>query len=508
MNKDRIFTPVCLDRFIFCNANIWDKEKLLESYSHIEKVCGKYLFCFNDRNKFVYNSRDIIDSMVCLEILGYGIFLKPGSSQTNQDILDELFDSRDLESLLIKTYELAGRWILIVRFSESIYVVGDASCSKPIFYSLDKLGWAIGSFEYSIANLLGLKKSAVAEEFRTRFVAQDKGDWWCGDATAFADIKALLPNHFLDLQKKRAIRFWPNDKIIPLTCEQAYEPCRKILCGIFYALTARYKIALPVTCGLDSRLLLAASLPYRDRIFYFVARNSNLVYNIDVELPVRLFRKLGIFFTVIQDSEKESNSVIRDFISLFPESPEDRAKSFYRFSKNWPEDLSIVLNGAVNEAGCRYYGNRLFSITPEGLCDLAAMRGSAFARAEYAKWLGSASQVCNMTGYELLDVFYWEHRTGRWMTKLGNDFEFSHDPIYAFNSRQYLDICLRIKSRRKNFPDRKFYVDLIRYIAPEVLEVPINPSESFVECLIRFIKRTPLERYFRKVFYRWQGLIR
>lgn len=505
MNK--VADKFYLDRFVFCQEKIWKEDKLPEGYSFMELVFDQYFFCFNDLEKFVYVSRRASREKN-LELLGYGIFLEPNSKKSNLEIVEGLLDSEDKQSLFSKIYNLAGRWVLFAKFGEKIYLVGDASCSKPIFYSFESAGCTIASFEYTIANLLGLKKSIAAEEFRKRFVSQEKGDWWCGNATAFDEVKALLPNHYLDVENNNAYRFWPMEELQSLECEQAYEPCNAILGGIFYALTERYKIALPVTGGLDSRLLLAASLPYRDKIFYFVARNNSLGKNMDVDIPHKLFKKLGIPFTVVKVENEESSKTIENFIQLFPESPVDRGKNFYKSARNWPKGINVILNGAVNEAGCRYYNNRLFNVNPEGLCDLAAMRGSFFASNEYEKWLDSAKSICEKTGYELLDLFYWEHRTGRWMTKLGNDFEFSHDPLYPFNSRQYLDTCLRIKSHRKDFPDRKFYVDLIRYIAPEVLAIPINPPESFFECLIRLAKRIPLEKYFRQFFYWWQGLTR
>lgn len=507
MNSNRI-SGTLLDRFLFCPESIWNEDKLTDQYAIKIKVFGHYLFCFNDSAKFAYASCKTVENTKTLELFGYGFFLKPHSRESNQEIIEGLLVCKDLFSLFSEIYCLAGRWVLFVKFGENIYVIGDASCSKPVFYCSTQLGFVVSSFEYTIASLLSLAKSASAEEFRKRFVSQQKGDWWCGNATVFDDVKALLPNHYLDLDKKDAYRFWPLEKLAPMNCENAYEPCKNILVGIFFALTERYKIALPVTGGLDSRLLLAASLPYRNRIFYFVANNNDLEESMDIKIPLKLFKKMNIPFSVIEGSLKGSVEKNAEFLSLFPEASEDRGKNFYRFAKNWPTDIRIILNGAVNEAGCRYYSNRLFSVSPEGLCDLAAMRGSNFARNEYAKWLVSAEKVCEKTKYELLDLFYWEHRTGRWMTKLGNDFEFSHEPIYAFNSRQYLDICLRIKSHRKDFPDRKFYVDLINYIAPEVLTVPVNPPESFAECLIRLLKRVPLEKYFRKLFYWWQGITR
>ena len=82
---------------------------------------------------------------------------------------------------------------------------------------------------------------------------------WIGDETYFDGIKHLLPNHYLDINKREAFRYWPNGAINRLDLDEAVSRSCLFLQGIMKAIVHRHPAMMAVTGGTDSRTLLAAS---------------------------------------------------------------------------------------------------------------------------------------------------------------------------------------------------------------------------------------------------------
>ncbi len=54
-----------------------------------------------------------------------------------------------------------------------------------------------------------------------------------------------------------------------------------IISGTIEALINRYNVIMPITAGLDSRLLLALSKKYKDQIRYYIFSNPYGFYDMD-----------------------------------------------------------------------------------------------------------------------------------------------------------------------------------------------------------------------------------
>jgi hypothetical protein len=491
------------DKYLLLEKKIFQQRK--EYFKNLDffrnTVFGNFLFFCSDQSKYAYIQNGNVS------ILGYGIFIEPNSAKTNQEIIADISFSKNIRELLKKIFHLAGRWVLFCKINGDLFAVGDASNSKQIYYYHSSRGWIFSSYEYLIGDIFELSKCKQASRFFEKFVMnKQKGDWWPGNSTIYAKVKALYPNHFFSCSKGKAIRFWPEKNFSYLSTEEVIRRSKKILTGVFFALTQRYKVALPVTGGLDSRLLFAASYSFREKIHYYVAALTQKgMKSKDVIIPKKLFAKLGVPFKIYNDPYKFNVNLASKFLEEFPGAKQETLRSFCNNMPGWPDGYDIILHGALNEVGSRYYWNRLFQINSEGLADLAAMR-SQFAIDKMSEWFEEAYEVSEKTGYNILDLFYWEHRTGRWAAKMLSEYEFVCDPMFAFNSREYLDLIVRLKSKRKNFPDRKFLIDLAQAIEPKVFkEKEIGISNSLSECVVRFFSRTWLQKYLRKFYYFYQS---
>lgn len=473
----------------------------LPSYALPEqkKLSGGYAFRYSSDLEFSFHEGRshwflLIGKAYDLNALGKGL----------NELVAHFHNCIDFSEVVETTKFWVGRWILVFGNDKRVIVLGDPSNTKGIYYSFRHGSIIVGADPNLLALAIDEAETAEGTDFSLRFVMSRKGDWWPGEATAYKSIKALLANHFVSSESQEVFRYWPTRPRTSMSYQSAIEEAGSLLRRALRTIAFREPVALPVTAGLDSRLLLAASLPMSDRIHYFVSAHGGKTHSYpDIAVPKALFRSLQIPFHVYEGTAVIASGLLPEFRRCHPQAKPEYIQFAFPSHPDWPKNIQTVLEGPVNEVGCRYYGNRLFSLDPKELCRLAAMSGD-FPERHMKAWLEDAQEACQKTRYEALDLFYWEQRTGRWVSKIANELDFFFDPVYPYNCRAYLDLIVSIPFREKNYPNRKFFVDLISYLEPKLLEFPINPCVSFSDAFIRLVRRTPVEKYFRNLFYQLQ----
>lgn len=152
-------------------------------------------------------------------------------------------------------YAFSGSWvfILVTEVAQRLYL--DAGGSMSAVYAMDRS---------QAASTTGLMLDAV--EYRQRFDAQlyerlgvSAGGWFPAGLTAHHGVRRLLANHFLDLERFTDHRHWmlePDEEYSDV--EPVLERLASVLTGVSAALTGEGRVLLPMTGGLDCRVLLAA----------------------------------------------------------------------------------------------------------------------------------------------------------------------------------------------------------------------------------------------------------
>jgi len=78
-------------------------------------------------------------------------------------------------------------------------------------------------------------------------------------------------------------------------------------------------------------------------------------------------------------------------------------------------------------------------------------------------------------GYSLLDIFYWEHRCGTWVSEVLQQTDFAFNTHALINSRKVLEALLSIEySERKS---AKVFKHIIDKNLGKLPQFPINPKE-------------------------------
>jgi hypothetical protein len=114
---------------------------------------------------------------------------------------------------------------------------------------------------------------------------------------------------------------------------------------------------------------------------------------------------------------------------------------------------------------------------------------------EFDNWLEGAKPACEASGLNILDLFHWESRAGRWVAAAFSEYDIAHESFTPYNNRYLNTVLLGISEKHRR--NRMWYVGLkiIDLLWPEVLSEPINPPEKPSKQISEFVRRRFLHRY-------------
>ncbi len=423
-----------------------------------------------------------------LTLLGYALDPnEPGAG--NEQILNRLLGRPDRDRpVREKTAELGGRFVLVVKEAGRITVLPDAAALRSVFYAVSRPGGATvcASQPRLLAEVLGLAPDERALEFiASRGHDDTEVYWFPGDTSLYRGVKALLPNHSLDLDAATTHRFWPDEDIPSLPREEAVAESVRLMKGLTRAAELRYPLALSMTAGWDSRLMLALSRDFAPQLYFFTLAYSDDRTGRDIAVPARLLRRLGLPHHVLDYPDRVSEPFrelhqrsttapspawCADVQALFDEYPPDR----------------VCLTGDVAEVVKDHLAERAPSRDALGAADLVAIcriGTHPFLAEAFADWLEGA-RPRNM---RLLDLFCWEQIVGRKQQQIRSESDVAHESFTPFNCRRLLVTMLAASEAERRPPGFPLLRSVIERLWPEVLTEPINPKE-----------KVPLRRVVRK----------
>lgn len=410
-----------------------------------------------------------------LSLLCLGDVFDPfAADKTTDEIVRQLVaDADSFQRLEQQSAALGGRWVMLASIGGQTRLYPDACGLRSVFYYRAPETGAVwlASQPGMLARELGIARN----DSRARaFLQSPRNASWPGYITAYDGIHQLWPNHYLDLASGEQIRFWPTGPIAAQTLDAAAERMMTILPGILLSASRRRHLSFALTGGYDSRLLFAVSRPlHREMDFYVVTSPGSAPH--DLSIPRRLAKLAGVPLRVIRAKPCQPATA-----ELFRRNVDDLyldpARASIRSFESIPED-SFYVSGNVAEVGrCFYYRNGRLPENPtvDTLCRVSEHEGNPVAREVFAGWL---EDVPRDIGTHLLDLFYWEHRLGAWLSSAFTGFDTFRDVLAPFNCRDLLVSMLGVDITYRCEPYQLFR-EVCRRTFPEVLEIPFNTSLS------------------------------
>lgn len=397
---------------------------------------------------------------------------------SNQDILNEIADIKNLNEVFEAVNPYYGKYILLINIEEDFIIFNDPCAQAEVYYnsSYTSFGSQIKILEQVLKlepnKDLDLKSFYVSKQFNTKKI-------FILNTTPFQDIIHLQPNHYLNVLNKKTSRFFPERELIHMPTHEVAKQAIVMLKGYLKAIANRHKLIIPVTGGYDSRVLFLASLDLNCR--YFVCQHFNMGdKHHDIVIAKKLTALFGKKLEVIKDEYVNEN----DFNANYKLSID-----YPRFDKH-PDifnENTVLINGNISEVARHHFVN-LKVINGK---KLAFFNGYAKIKSvidHYNKWIHKNKTYFKLKKYNILDFFYWEENSANWTAKAkseGN--ELGVNMMTPFNSRELLMLLMSAKSEDRGNFSNKLYDKIIYYLCngdKRVVGLPINPSKQKNKALL------------------------
>lgn len=413
-------------------------------------------------------------------IFGYAIDLRENVSINLAERI--LTTTTSLQEVVKAEYNLGGKYLLIYKDNTGCYILGDATCSVPIYYTVKPNEFICTSIPNLIIENQHIVPDRKLQHIRERSNISQAMPF---DITEFVEVKQLIPNHYLSFEKQEPFRFVnATKKQKKLKLEDATAQVKPLIEYLARFYTDKFKIYCPITSGRDSRVVLSfLSALASDKIdCYTIKHKEHSGKEQDLIIPQELCSKNNISYCQIEDVEPTRN--------LIGEVDAVLGKGRYSY-----RTLNIANTVKCHFADGAIIGGEI--IGQVGKCSLHRDIPSIFASAHYFRcklhnysrnsidflkaWMVDASkEEC----VNLFDLFSIENRMGRWASQTHSVYN-AIGQLYLniFNSRSIIYVWTAVsrKLRKKSL----LHIALIKETKPALLNVAFEKDSSI---LIRISK--------------------
>lgn len=421
----------------------------------------------------------------------------------NTDILKDIFSSTySIQGVISQIKRYAGSYTLLYEDDKATVILPDARAVREVYYCTKGNQIVCGSQPNLIAKFSNPRIESTTDPDLLEFHRNHLWDSrWVGDETYYEGVKHLLPNHYLDINRREVRRYWPNEPIKRVELEEAVSTSCKFLQGVMKAIVHRHSVMMAVTAGTDTRTLLAASKGIQNKIYYFV-NNWGLAHDApDISVPRKIFENIGVPFHV-HDVPKDVDDEFRQiFLSNIFLASEHYLPSIYNvFFKNHNEKICIL---GMGEIGRNFYGKEPRNLNGYRMAYKFGYKESRYVMRQCQEVLAEILPEARMFGINALVLLYWEQRLGNWGAIRNSESYIAIDKVDPFNSYLLNEIFLGVDEKYKNYVETPcvFFRDMIRSMWPELLEWPINPPYTVRDNAAWFLKKVGIFEPLKEIKY-------
>lgn len=408
---------------------------------HIDQY---YMYLGDACNYYEYKSK--------IYVVGYAVDVeKP--HYTIEEMCAEL-DNKLAQGLIgpESTRDWNGRWIILVLTEQGIAAWGDCCGLKQLFYDVGEGIFCIASQARYIAQIYGYEEDPVAEAYIKQAEEMDKEYSWPLYKTAYADVKRLLPNHYiLDGRVSRASL--NKEKGSPQRAEM-------LIANSLSAASKLAPLAVTLTAGWDSRLVLSGCSNIDNYSAVTLKYDWMELDHQDIRIAEALAKKKKIEYSLI-----DCGNVSNEFRTEYMQHSEYGHEYWTQMAQAVIDggfSKSIWVKGSCNEIIRNSFGVLYnWQVNAKVLCKLFKLPFVPYVIEALNDWLPEAKKYCKTNQISVLDLFYWEHRMGSWLAACLNEADIASEMFSPFNSRTYLENGLSVKCRDRIAPQYRFFETII-----------------------------------------------
>ena len=312
-------------------------------------------------------------------------------------------------------------------------------------------------------------------------VSEGVGGWITGDLTAHKGVYRVLPNHCLDLETWTSHRYWPRkdtfESWMPLG--EAAEKAATAMLRFTTLASQGFRVALSLTAGFDSRLLLASAKDSLSRCsFYtFTAPGGQ----IDVDVAQDLARRFSLRHQLLTvEGATDEQQAIWDRTVGHCMSEQNRLTH----TTLHKVDADAVMVGMYGELGrCRLYRQDRDSINAESIdarfvLSRLTLPDFPESLASVETWFDGISDLPNSV---ILDLAFLELKFGNWAMGQHPMHNSIRLHLLPFAQRDVFEAFLGVEPSEKG--TEELFRACIERLWPELLEVPVNKYGNYRDYL-------------------------
>ncbi len=441
----------------------------------IQHRFGKYYLCVDSQTPYHAFKNQ---SCECA-LFGYAVNL----ITAEHDCLPEqiLMNCNSIDAVVEYEKNLGGKYVLFYKNEENYYILGDATSSVPLFYSLTGTVVCTSNCQNIIKKFNLLSDSTYMKIREHGDISQAMPF----DITVYKEIKQLIPNHYYDVNHAKAVRFVNSAaRQNKLSIEEATEKALPLIDVLTNYYKSIFKINCPITAGRDSRVVLAFLLANRfDGSCYTIKHPEHNEKTQDIVVPQKLCSSIGVPYEMITDVELTKSGIDEMDHLLGAGNYSMTTLQIAQTVKEHCNDCAIINGDIIGQVGkCSLHRD-----IPSCFATPAYFRCKLHNYSNEAKkllrlWLNEIKQ----SGEQIntFDLFSVENRMGRWAAQENLIYN-ALGQVYLniFNSRSIIYIWTAVsrKFRKKSL----IHINLIRQKAPTLLATPFEQDKSV---LIRLAK--------------------
>ena len=379
------------------------------------------------------------------------------------------------ESLFYLCGRFAGKYVILIEEADQAYLWGDATCSLQMNYAFQSGAFCISFAEKITASVFGFQVSDAAKDIREKGSSNQPLPY---DMTMYDEVKALLPNHYLDIKKQKSKRVklrYPDSKA-SAHMDDIIEKALTLAQNTAREYGKYYRFACPVTSGYDSRVVYAIlSKLGLDQERYTYKHKGFTDATGDIAVPHQFLKDEGKRHTVIADMEApdafrhEIKEMLGDWQSDFS------INLAYTHQQCFP-NLALSTGDIMGQIGQSHVANTV----PNSLITPSFIQCKLHTRSHYARQYIRTQIQCikRLEDIELLYLLIeWESRLERWATQVALVYAFfGVSSINIFNNAEYILLLSLVP--RKIRVRQMIHKRMLEKISPNLLNYPFNPGEK------------------------------
>lgn len=413
------------------------------------------------------------------------------------DLMDKTPESDMLsgteKSIVEASFNWSGRWALINE--HTIYT--DATGLMGLYYYCKNNMWVVSSslnviYTFFPNSMWKLKKEIIVDEISHSFPAPD---------TVLQGVSKVFPSQYVTFNNTHIdIRYIEKYHISTKEdyCTRIKALANRVSNAVYNVGNTNVKpLYIALTCGYDSRVLLAALL-HNHMSFSAYTMQHDVIKKNDSIIPKQMSKRFGFNYQYIKKRDKPDKLRLEafDMHTLYSIDEADRMFFACRQTDNLPENASVLKGGILDLIRGSQYPvfkspkdmlEYIISISPHS-DDYRKFNHSL------SKWFDWVEK--NPNDLDIRDRFNIEIFLGGWLSNLQQSVDLLDQTfIQICNSAAIISLILSFSEEERK--SKQIYYDLYKELYPAVLDYPINPKERLhiVKYYYHTIKANPMVAY-------------